>query len=367
MFRRISAFIEKEFIQSIRDLRTLMIIIFIPVSMLILYAYAINYDIRNVDLGVLNFDSGRSSKKLLEQFENSGYFTIHHFYNEDLLSRSLKQNKIKIALVIPANFSKELTRKGKPEISVVIDGSDSNTARIATNYFFSIYEVFIKAEMGISKVELINYKTRILYNTDMRSLNFVIPGLIAVLLMVVGVQLTAPAIVREKEEGTLETLYTTPISIATIIIGKSIPFLIMGLFDGILVFLVAKYWFHIPFEGNFFIFLLITSIYLFTCISMGIFISTLSDSQLGVMVISFLSTLLPSIILSGFIFPIKNMPVAMQYITYLIPSRHYIVILRDIFLKGNHIFYYSNEILMLIIFAGVMLMLSLFRIRKRSD
>ncbi|HDS09406.1 MAG TPA: ABC transporter permease, partial [Firmicutes bacterium] len=321
MFRRISAFIEKEFIQSIRDLRTLMIVIYIPVSMLILYAYAINYDIRNVDLGVVNFDSGPGSRKLCGQFDNSGYFSIHYFQDIESMTRALRRNNIKIAMIIPSGFSKQVESRTRPEISVFIDGSDSNTARIVTNFFFSIYEAFLKNEMEIFGPDLIRYNTRILYNTDMRSLNFVIPGLIAILLMVVGVQLTAPSIVREKEDGTDETLYTTPISTATIIIGKVVPYVIMGLFDGILVFLVARYWFNIPFRGSFLVFILVTTLYIITCISMGVFISTLSNSQLGVMVISFLSTLLPSIILSGFIFPIKNMPVVMQYVTYLIPAR----------------------------------------------
>ncbi len=367
MIRRILAFIEKEFIQSLRDFRTLFIILIIPALMLVLYAYAVTYDIKNIAVGVLNQDGGKLSIELVEKFGNSEYFKIQHYYSLDDLTTSLNRNKVKIAVIIPNKFSRDLINNKKTEIFTIIDGSDSNTARLAMNYFFAVYQDFLKANLPIEELKKINFKKQILYNKEMKSLNFTIPGLIAILLMVIAVELPAVSIVKEKEQGTIETLYTTPISNFAILVGKVLPFSIVGLVDAILVFLVATLWFEIPFRGSFMLFLGTTSIFLLTCLSLGIFISTLTDTEQGAMTIAFLTSMLPAIILSGFIFPIENMPEVLQYVTYLVPARYFIIILRDLFLKGNGVSAYLTEIISLLIFAVLFLFGAWVRMKKRLD
>ncbi len=367
MINRVLAFIEKEFIQSIRDSRTLIISIIIPAIMLVLYAYAITYDIKNIPVAVFNQDSGVLSTELISKFDNSEYFEIINYYSIEGLTKSLDRNKVKIAVIIPKNFSRDLTNHQQVEIFTIIDGSDSNTARIAMNYFFGVYQDFLKENLGIEDFSRINFKKQILYNKEMKSLYFTIPGLIAILLMIIGVELTATSIVKEKESGTIETLYTTPISNFAILVGKVIPYLIIGMFDALIVFFVATVWFGIPFRGSFLLFLGTTSIFLVTCLSLGILISTFTHTEQGAMVIAFLISLLPSIILSGFIFPIENMPVLLQYFTYLVPARYFIVILRDIFLKGSGVFAIKQEIFSLVIFSVIFLSAAWARMKKRLD
>jgi len=327
----------KEFRHILRDPRSLIIAILMPIMMTFLYGYAINLDIKNIKLAILDFDRTSESRELTSGFYNSGYFILPSdepsITDPEKLLRSGAANSV---LIIRPGFSEAVRNFADFRLGMLIDGSDANLAAASASYSSIVLKRFMEKRLPygtiIPGVEL---APRILYNSDLKSSHFFVPGLIAVILMMISALLTSITIAREKETGTMEQLLTTPVAPREIIIGKVLPYIALGLIDGFLVLAFAMIVFGVPFAGSPLLMLFFGIIYIFAALSLGILISTLVATQQVAMMLALLVTVLPSVMLSGYIFEIKNMPVAMQYLTYLIPARYFILIIRGIMLKGS--------------------------------
>jgi ABC-2 type transport system permease protein len=356
----------KESLQILRDIRVLIMAFAIPLILLILFGYAVTLDIDNLPLGVYDQDNSRESKELVESLVQSGYFFVEDYvksYGE--LEALLEKSEIKIALVIPQNFSAELKSGKKIEVQTILDGSDANTASIGSGYLSGGLLLFSSKIAQSDNTPVIESKIRIWYNQELKSRNFIIPGLIAVIMMIIGALLTSLVIAREWERGTMEQLIATPVKSSELVFGKLIPYFLVGMIDLLVAVILARLLFKVPFRGDYLFMFLVSGIFLFGALGIGMFISILTKSQQLAYQMAMLTSFLPGYILSGFIFPIFNMPLFLRIITHVVPARYYIKILQGIFLKGNGLQILGGEILLLSIFALMMLTIANLIFKKR--
>jgi ABC-2 type transport system permease protein len=317
----------------------------IPLILLILFGYAVTLDINDLPLGVYDQNNSQESRELVTSLVQSGYFSIESYarnYRE--LQSLIEKGKIKIALVIPEDFSRKIKSGGKVEIQTLLDGSDANTATIGSGYLTGILQLFSQKLTQAGIKPSIEGRVRIWYNQELKSKNFIIPGLIAVIMMIIGALLTSLVIAREWERGTMEQLIATPIRSSELIFGKLVPYFVIGMIDLLLAILLSSLIFKVPFRGNFLFMFFISGIFLIGALGIGMFIS---------------------ILLSGFIFPIFSMPLFLRIITHIVPARYYIRILQGIFLKGNGIKILGLEVLLLSVFAFLMLAIANLIFKKR--
>ena len=345
---------QKEVRHILRDPRSLIIAILMPILMTLLYGYAINLDINNIKIAIYDFDNSQESRALIEEIYNSGYFSRPEVPRlPDNPEEVLKSGEATAALTIPPGFEKAIVNRTLFDLGLLVDGSDANLAAGASNYSNMIMRKFVEDRLpeGFA-IPGIAIAQQVLYNRDLKSSHFFVPGLIAVILMMISAMLTSITIAREKETGTMEQLLTSPVTPRQIIIGKVIPYLFLGLIDGILVLLFAILNFGVPFNGSYLLLLFFGLVYIFAALALGILISTLVSTQQVAMMTAQLITVLPSVMLSGYIFEIKNMPRALQYLSYLIPAKYFILIIRGIMLKGSGITVLWHE-------AGLLLALTI--------
>lgn len=343
MWKRIRHIIVKEFIQAVRDPRLRIFIVLPPIIQLLAYGYAINFDYRQIPMAVWDEAGTSQSREFIQRFSQNEYFRLVTMIQdpremEDLINRNI----ITMAVHIPWDFSKKLEAGQKTSVQVILDGTDSNAALITSRYANTIifdYAVTILNQrlnrMGMGKEASgpLLVEERTWFNPNRISSTSFIPGVVAMVVMLVSLQLTALAIVREKEIGTLEQLLVSPIRPFELLVGKTVPFIIISLVDVALVIVVGMFWFDVPFRGNPLILLLGTILFLFCTVGGGLFISTLSATQQQAMMVS-VFFFMPAILLSGLVFPIHNMPLAAQLITYFNPLRYFIIVLQDLLLKG---------------------------------
>jgi ABC-2 type transport system permease protein len=371
-WKRVKAVVKKEFIQIRRDLRSLILALVIPAVMMILFGYAVTMDIKEFPVGVYDQDQTQKSAQFIEGFEKSGYFSIKDYSdNYSQLEKSIERGKIKIGLVIPQNFSKGITAGKEVKVQVILDGSDANTSTIGLGYLSGLVSSYSK-DLWLEKMIIPNFQlpldpqVRIWYNQDLKSQNFIIPGLIAVIMMIMGGLLTSLCIAREWERGTMEQLIATPIKPSELVGGKFIPYFIIGLFDVTMVVLLGVFVFKVPLRGDILFLAGSSMIFLLGATGIGMLISILVKSQLLANMLGITTTFLPSFLLSGFIFPIFNMPKPIQLLTYLVPARYFILILQGIFLKGSGIKVLWYDLLFLILFSFLVVGLAITRFRKKS-
>jgi ABC-2 type transport system permease protein len=343
MWQRIWHIIIKEFIQAVRDPRLRFFIVLPPIVQLLTYGYAINFDYRQIPIAVWDEAGTTQSREFIQRFSQNDYFRLITMIHspqemEDLINRS----QITMALHIPWDFSRKLDAGQKTSVQLILDGTDSNAALITSRYAGTIiFDYALKIlnqrlnRLGIGKEAsgplIIEEQTW--FNPNRISSTSFIPGVIAMVVMLVSLQLTALAVVREKEIGTLEQLLVSPIRPLELLIGKTVPFIIISLADVVLIIIVALFWFEVPFRGNPLVLLLGTILFLFCTVGGGLFISTFSTTQQQAMMVS-VFFFMPAILLSGLVFPIHNMPLAAQLVTYANPLRYFIIVLQDLFLKG---------------------------------
>ena len=365
----------KEFLQLKRDPRLFGIIFIAPIMQLILLGYAANLDITNINTMIYDQDKTVASRDFIEKFQSSGYFLINNYANnyEQITDQINKGNDL-WALVIPKDFEKKLTRHEQVNVQVLFDGSDGNKAGIAFGYVTNLVSSYSKkilmdlrdkSGLKISLSGIITPKLRVWYNPDLKTRFFMLPGIMGLILTIITTTLMAMGIVKEREIGTLEQIIVTPIKPFHLIIGKTVPFVIVGFMDVLLVTGVMVFWFGIPIRGDFFYLMFASFIYVLSSLGLGLFISTVSKNQQQAMMVSMFGILLPMNFLSGFAFPIENMPGWIQPITYLIPLRYYITILRSVILKGDGLFQLIPETLTLLGIGILILTLSSLRFRKR--
>jgi ABC-2 type transport system permease protein len=337
--RQIKFIAIKEIRHILRDPKSLAIAILMPILMTLLYGYAINFDIKNIKLAIIDFDKSPESRELAENIYNSGYFlrpkSTPNIMEPDYI---LKTGAANAVLTIQHGFAKALATQTDYELGLLIDGADANLTAAITSYSSLVLITYLKNKLP-QAVELpgVSISSQVLYNEDLKSSDFLVPGLIAVILMMISALLTSITIAREKETGTLEQLLTCPVTPRQIIIGKVVPYIGMALLDGLLVLIFALFVFKVPFVGSAVLLLIFGLIYIAAALSIGILISTLVSTQQLAMTAAQVLTILPSVMLSGYIFEIKNMPLPLQYLTYIVPARYFIQIIRGIMLKGADI------------------------------
>jgi len=370
-WKRVKAVARKEFVQIRRDIRSLILALVIPAVMMILFGYAVTMDIKEFPVGVYDQNRTQKSAQFIRGFEKSGYFSIKDYSdNYSQLERLIEKGEIKIGLVIPENFSKGITAGEEVKVQVILDGSDANTSTIGLGYLSGLVSSYSN-DLWLEKKIIPNFQLplnpqiRIWYNQDLKSQNFIIPGLIAVIMMIMGGLLTSLCIAREWERGTMEQLLATPIKPSELVGGKFIPYFAIGLFDVTMVVLLGVFVFGVPLRGDILFLAGSSVIFLLGATGIGMLISILTKSQLLANMLGILTTFLPSYLLSGFIFPIFNMPKPIQLLTYLVPARYFIIILQGIFLKGSGIKVLWYDFLFLILFSFLVVGLAITRFRKK--
>jgi ABC-2 type transport system permease protein len=375
MNHRLVSIIRKEFIQIWRDPRTLVIILIIPIVQLFLLGYSATSDIRNIQLAVFDQSRSAESRAFLESYQAADYFVVSHYLESEEEARALiEKGDARAALIIPPNFSQRLA-EGEAQVSFILDGSDptvASTSLSAARLIGQAYATKILAETIAStgqQFELqppVDVRTNVWYNPDLISAYFMIPGVIGMILFAITAILTATAVVRERERGTIEQLIVTPIRSWELIVGKITPYVLLAFLDMIEVLAIGHWWFGVPIRGSLALILLTSGIFLLSGLGIGLFASTIANTQQEAMLIVWM-TLLPAIFLSGFFFPLQAMPQVLQWISLLMPLRYYLVIIRALLLKGVGLEMILNQVLALVAFAVVIMTAASIRFHKRLD
>ncbi|MDD5477691.1 MAG: ABC transporter permease [Candidatus Omnitrophica bacterium] len=372
--KRIGAIANKEFIQIKRDPRSLGLALVIPVVLLLIFGYGLSLDIDKVPTVIWNQDaSSQLTRNFLLNFKYSKYFKIIRYTdNYRDIEHLIDNGQAMMALVIPKDFSHYIESGKAAPLQLLVDGSDSNTATVAMGYVRAVvakYNLDLLVEtfrqQGLVPRKSAELRPRVWFNMGLNSRWFIVPGVIAMIIMIIAALLTSICIAREWERGTMEQLVSTPVKPRELIIGKFLPYFIIGFFDLFIAVVMARFLFGVPFQGSYFTLIVLSALFLTGALSQGILISTVGRTQLLASQLAMLSTFIPTMLLSGFIYPIFNMPPLVQAITYLIPARYYIVILRGLFLKGNGMEVMWNEALFLALFAFLMFGLAINKFKKK--
>jgi ABC-2 type transport system permease protein len=366
--RRALAVYRKELRQISRDRRTLTTIVFVPAFFLLLYGYALNWDIRHVALAVQDRDGTPESRALIAAFVNSGYFDrVADAYAPEDLDRLLDLNTARAALVIPEGFGRDLANGRTPSVQLLINGENANTATTVMGYAGNIARGAGAALTGeVPPPPLVSVEPRIWYNPELRSTLFLVPGLIAYILMITAVISTALSIVREKESGTIEQVRMAPIDTFSFVVGKSIPYFFISLASAALIIGAAMALFGLPMRGNWLALLAALSLFIAGALGTGLLISTVAETQQVAFQAAMLTSFLPTLMLSGIIFPISSMPQVLQWITHVVPARYFLIALRGIVLKGTPIHLLWPQMLALSIYALAMLTLAAARLAREA-
>lgn len=372
--RRVLRIIRKELLQTARDRRMLGIILVAPLVQLFLFGYAVSTDVTHIRAAVYDEDRTATSRAFVDRFIRSGYFIYAYALDEPAqIDHVLDAGRAQVVLHIPRGFAEDISRRRPAPLQTILDGSDSMTARIVAGYVDGVVRRY-GAEIAVTRLAHlqttvprlpgIEGRLRVWYNPELTSTHFMVPGVLCLILLIVTMMMTSLAIVKEKEIGTLEQLVVTPITAAELMVGKTLPYLLVGFIDMVLVLVFATLWFHVRVAGSMTLLFALSSLFLLTGLGTGIFISTISQTQQEA-TLTTVFFLLPSILLSGYIFPIENMPHSLQWITYFVPLRYFLEIIRGIFLKGSGFTDLWVQVLALTAFGLVILTLSAWRFHKR--
>ena len=359
-FRRVKAIGKKELIQVVRDPRSLMVVLLMPLMQMALLGYGVSLDVRHVPVCVFDREGSQQSESLLKAFQASIYFDIvetERDYNG--VKRAMDAGRCKMAVVVPNDFSQDLVAANAASVQAILDASDDNTANIALGYAQAVVSGFSR-NVQLERTQSLGQQApvtptvvqdRVWFNEDLESRDFIIPGVVAIVLALVGAQLTSLTLSREWERGTMEVLVSTPVTRTELMAGKILPYFFIGMLDAALCLGIAVFWFEAPFRGAVSTLLLTTALFLIVVLGIGYFISASIRSQVGASQIALLLTMLPTTLLSGFVFPIDQMPPPVQAVTYLVHARYYMTILKAIFLKGSGLGDLIAPIAALVVFA----------------
>ncbi len=373
-FTRFLAVANKEVVQILRDTRSLIIVVIMPVILVLLFGYGVNLDLKGLPVYVYDRDGSQQSQDLLKRFQASDYFHVVRVVNDyPALARALDNGDAKLGIVVPWDFSQRLHDGGPVQIQALVDGTDDNTANVAIGYAQAVvqgYSSDIQLDWLRSRGQLVqpapvSVQTRTWYNEDLESSAFIVPGVLALVMSVIGAFLTSLTIAREWERGTMEQLISTPVTPLEIMLGKLVPYFIIGMFDVIVCALIAIYWFHVPFRGSFLTLLISSAMFMVVVLSLGFFISVIAKSQLAASQIALLVAFLPAFLLSGFLYSIEQMPIVLQWITRILPARYYVSVLKKIFLKGTPIALLYADLVPLAVFTLVLALLATRSFHKR--
>ena len=361
----------KELHQIARDRRTLLILLFVPAFFLLIYGYALNFDLRHIRLAVQDNDRSSASRELVSAFVNSGYFDL----SEEVLSpaditRVIDRDIARAVLVIPGRFGADAAAGRPVSVQVIVNGDNANTATTVVGYALGIvaalsarYEV--QARLGSAEGPLLSLEPRVWYNPELRSALFLVPGLIAYIAMLTAVVSTALSVVREKEAGTMEQVRMSPIGPLAYVLGKTAPYFVISLAAAMGVVVLSMVLFDLPMRGSWMVLIGAVSLFLVGALAFGLLISTIAETQQVAFQVALLTSYLPTLMLSGFIFPIASMPVVLQGVTYIVPARYFLVMLRSILLKGLGPAAFWQDLVALAVFAFLMLALASVRLRRQ--
>lgn len=372
--RRLGAIFRKEVLHIVRDVRSLIAALMIPVFLLLLFGYALTLDVDRIPTWIDDRDQTPQSRALIDRFRGSRYFTIvGQEGGYKAIQSGIDKNTVLLGLVIPNDFSRKLARNEEAQVQLLLDGSDSNTASIAAGYAEALilgYTVELREDAfrarGMGELKLpIDPRVRVLYNNELKSKNFIVPGLIAVILMIIAALLTSLTIAREWENGTMEQLLSTPVRPSELLMGKLLAYFALGMIDMAIALVLGVGVFGVPLRGNPLLLVSLSALFLFGALCWGIFLSTVTRSQLLAFQTSMLSSFLPSFLLSGFIYSIENMPLVIQQVTRIVPARYFVTILQGIFLKGVGFAALWTETLFLFVYAALVFSLAVRKMRQK--
>jgi ABC-2 type transport system permease protein len=361
-FNRILAMALKEWIQIRRDTRSLILSLLVPVLLVLVFGYALSIDVKHISTAFIDQDRSAFSRQFLDRFAHTEYLDIYgNLPGYGDIDRLLKSGKVKMALVVPPDFEKRFRAGKTADLQLLVDGSDSTTATVATGYIKLILFEFNREvkekelnSLGVSgDLQPVDVRTRVWYNSELKSSNFIIPGVIVLVMAIISALITSLTISREWERGTMETLITTPLRRYELLIGKIIPYIFIALFDVIITVALGYFLFRVPLRGSFIELYLVTLLFLVGTSGLGMLISSATRSQVLSVQVAIIISYLPTFVLSGFIFPITNMPSAVQAMTYVIPARYLITYMKGIYLKGIGYSLLWTQIVFLFIFALV--------------
>lgn len=359
-------FIKKEFYHIFRDPRTLLILFAMPLVQLLLFGYVIKTEIRDAKIAIWDKSRDVTTQKLINKILSSGYFKLEkNIQSESEIEEEFRKGEIKLVIVFEQNFERKLVNEGKSSIQMITDASDPNMAAILVNYAKSIIKNFNQnndnRKIGIQP------EPRMFFNEELKSVYLFVPGLMAIILMLISAMMTSISLTREKETGSMEILLVSPLQPLQIIMGKVLPYALLAFLDAVIIIGLGKFVFDVPVMGSHLLLLLEAILFIITALSMGILISTITDSQLAAMMISAVALILPTILLSGFIFPIDNMPWPLQILSNIVPARWFLAAIKDIMLKGSGFMVVWNETLVLVIMTIFLLFVSVKRFKIRLD
>jgi ABC-2 type transport system permease protein len=373
---RILAVARKEVLQIVRDARSLIIVVIMPVTLMLLFGYGVNLDLKNLPLYIYDQDGSQQSQDLLKHFQASQYFHIVRVVNRySDVTRALDDGDAKMGFVIPWNFSQQLGSGSSAGVQALVDATDDNTANILIGYAQAVVEGY-SSQVQLEWLQQhgqavqpapIGIQTRTWYNEDLESSAFIIPGVLALVMSVIGAFLTSLTIAREWERGTMEQLISTPVTAMEIMFGKLAPYFILGMFDVAVCAAIAIAWFHVPFRGSYVTLAFSSALFMVVVLSLGFFISVIAKSQFAASQIALITTFLPAFLLSGFLFAIEQMPVVLQWITRILPARYYVSVLKQIFLKGTPTTMLAADLIPLAVFTLILAAVATRSFHKRLE
>jgi len=373
-FRRFYAIFRKEGVHIVRDWRSLALALAIPAMLLLLFGYALTLDVDKIPAAVYDQDRTPQSRDLIAHFQGSRYFNILDLNaTYPSIERSINKSKILAALVIPKDFGRTVLSDGAAQVQLILDGSDSNTASIASGYasaLIATYSTEVRdrelALHGTPKVKLpVDVRVRMLYNSELKSKNFIIPGLISVILMIVAAMLTSLTIAREWENGTMEQLLSTPVRPIELLMGKLCAYFVLGMADMVLALVLGLGVFHVPLRGSVVLLTVASMLFLFGALCWGILISTVARTQQVAFQLALLTSFLPSFLLSGFIYSLDNMPWIIRQISFIFPARYFVAILQGVFLKGIGLHLLWTNLLFLLVYAVIVFAIANKKLRPK--
>ncbi|WP_316823081.1 ABC transporter permease [Pedobacter gandavensis] len=365
--KQLYAFVKKEFYHVFRDRRTLLILFGLPIVQIILFGFALSSEVKNIGVAIQDNARDVHSEQLTNRIKTSSYFQVQAaVINYKDIEDRFKEGSIKCAIIFPANFAADLYRTGGAQIQIIADASDPNTATIVTNYLTAIignYQQELNPNAKLS-YQIVPQLRQLFNEKQNGSLNF-IPGVIALIFMIVSTALTSVAVVREKELGTMEILLVSPFKPIMVLIAKAIPYLVLSLINFIIILLLSVFLLHIEIKGSLLLIFAESILFIITCLSLGLLISNVTDSQQTAMLISMMGMMLPTLLLTGFMFPLENMPWIFRVISHIIPSRYYYAIVKAVMLKGLGFSFVWKETLVLAAMSVVLLTIALKRFKIR--
>jgi len=374
MWQRLSRIIKKEFLQLRRDRGMLPMLVILPIVQLMLFGYVVSTDVKHLSMAVIDHDKSAASRRLISGFSNAGYFDVNYYPdNMAQVTKLLDAGDAIIALTIPHGYAGDVEAGRTAVVQVIVDGTESNASSVARNYATLIIG---RESNGVAQAKLraltnlgarpptIDPRVRVLFNPSMKSVNFMVPGLIAFILTLSTISLTSEAIVRERDQGTLEQLIVTPIRRGELILGKLIPYTIIALMQVTIIFLIGVYWFGVPFRGSVAFLYITCLLYMFASLGQGLFISTISKTRQQA-TLTMMFVVFPAMLISGFVFPVENMPKIIQILSYAVPLKYFLIIVRAIFLKGAGWQTLWPQMVALAIFGTIIFTASVARFQKK--